>query len=339
MPKAAVWGIGLIELRAVLDVDLDHPESDYLPGSFAGGSVCSPWGLRISPKLGGEAGLAYLVEKAHEHDIRVTIWSTPAHQSVCSPIVRAHPEWLMMDEEGRVNNRGYTTLVGMDLAAGYRAYMEAAYQQLRDETGVDGVWADSYCAFGADRDMSDPYPYPQLHEAIALQSAMQKMGYSILLKEGCGPFGLSTRSSGLHDILGREYLRYYFLYNHSATDRRYDPDSYFRSLASKGVMEIRVPQEFEAQPEENRRRMVQVNHAYNQVRPLMKRRYLVGESETWQGVAWVDEAARSRVLYSFEAFDWIVPKGATVRELMTGQTLSVPDGILRTEPWRVYLYN
>ncbi|MBN2308062.1 MAG: hypothetical protein JXR94_03780 [Candidatus Hydrogenedentes bacterium] len=337
VPKAAAWGFGLIELRAVLEADIDHAPADFPEGSFAGDSVCSPWGLRISPKLGGEPALAYLCDTAHRHGIRVAIWSAPAHQSVCSPVVRAHPEWLMINDEGRVNNRGYVTLVGMDLGAGYRRYLEGAYRQLRAATGLDGVWADSYCAFGADRDMSDAAPYPQLDEAIALQRALQDMGYTELLKEGCGPFGLSTRSSGLHDAFGREYLRYYFLYTHSDAGHRCDPGSYFRSLASKGVMEIRVVQEFEALAPDARERMVRANFAYAEALPLMKRRFLLGEGAVWQGVAWADEEGRKRVLFSFEPFDWPVPAGAQVRELMTGRAFVAADGVVHAEPWRVYV--
>ena len=336
VPKAAAWGIGLIELRAVLDADIDHQAEECPEGGFADGSVCSPWGLAISPKLGGEAGMAYVVEKAHELGIQVIVWSAPAHQSVCSPVVAAHPDWMMMNEEGRVNNRGYVTLVGMDLAAGYGAYMAEAYRRLRAETGLDGVWADSYCAFGSDRDMSNAWPYPQLDEAVKLQRAMQDMGYTVLLKEGCGPFGLSTRSGGLHDVLGREYMRYYFLYNHSDPEKRYDPDSYFRTLASKGVMEIREPGLFEALAGEDRDRIVAANRAYTEALPLMKRRFLLGDGDTWRGVAWADEAGRPRVLFSFEPFDWMVAADGAGRELITGQPIVATEGVVHAEPWRVY---
>lgn len=337
VPKAAQWGIGVIELRAVLDTDIDHAEAECPAGSFASDSVCSPWGLRISPKLGGEAGLAYVVQKAHAEGIKVAIWSAPAHQSVCSPVVRAHPDWLMFDAEGRVNNRGYVTLVGMDLATGFRAYLEDGYRRLRAETGLDGVWADSYCAFGADRDMSDAAPYPQLDEVVLLQRAMQRMGYTLLMKEDCGPFGLSSRSSGLAGVLGREYLRYYFLYNHSDPSKRYDPDSYFRSLASKSVMELRVPRDFEALPSEIRDRIVRTNFAYREVLPLLKRRFVLGDGDTWKGVAWADRRGRTRVLFSFVAFDWPVPKNARGRELMIGDTFSASKGVVHAQPWRVYV--
>ena len=337
VPKAAAWGIGVIELRAVLDADIDHDEADCPVGSFATESVCSPWGLRISPGLGGEDGLAHLVRKAHERDIKVAIWSAPAHQSVCSPVVLAHPEWLMLSEDGRVNNRGYVTLVGMDLAAGFRAYLQRAYRRLRARTGVDGVWADSACAFGADRDMSDAAPYPQLEQVVRLQRAMQRMGYTVLMKEDCGPFGLSSRSTGLAGVLGHEYLRYYFLFNHADPTKRYDPDSYFRTLASKGIMEIRVPREFEALPAEARDRIVRANHAYREVLPLMRRRFVLGEGDLWQGVAWADRADRLRVLYSFAEFDWEVPRGARVRELMAGAGFRAVEGRVRALPWRIYV--
>lgn len=336
VPKAASWGIGVIELRAVLDTDIDHGETEYPAGSFAADSVCSPWGLRISPKLGGEEGLAYMVEQARARGIQIAIWSAPAHQSVCSPVVRAHPDWLMFDASGRAINRGYVTLVGMDLAAGFRKYLEGAYRDLHARTGVDGVWADSYCAFGADRDMSDTAPYPQLDQAVMLQRAMQRMGYTYLMREDCGPIGLSSRSSGLVGVLGREYLRYYFLYNHQDPTKRYDPESCFRSLASKGVMDIRVPGEFEALPNEARDMIVRTNFAYREVLPLMKRRIVLGDDTTWQGVAWADQRDRVRVLFSFETFDWPIPNGARVRELMTGETLTVPGSHLRAQPWHIY---
>jgi hypothetical protein len=336
IPKAAEWGMGMIELRAVLDVDIDHTETECPVGSFASNSVCSPWGLRISPNLGGEAGLAYLVRRAHAKGIKVAIWSAPAHQSVCSPVVRAHPDWLMFGADGRAINREYITLVGMDLAAGFRNYLEGAYRRLREQTGLDGVWADSYCAFGADRDMNDAAPYPQLEEAILLQRAMQQMGYSLLMKEDCGPFGLSSRSSGLGGVLGREYLRYYFLYNHGDPSKQLDPDSYFRTLASKGVMDISSIQDFEALPTETRDRIIRTNFAYRGVLPWMKRRLLMGDGNLWQGVAWADATGYRRILFSFEGFDWAVPEGAHGRELITGKRFNATEGTVHAEPWRIY---
>ena len=337
VPKAAEWGMGAIELRAVLDVDIDHADTECPAGSFATESVCSPWGLRISPKLGGEAGLAYVVQQAHARGIKVSIWSAPSHQSVCSPVVRAHPDWMMVDADGRVNNRGYVTLVGMDLGAGFGEYLTGAYRQLRKRTKLDGVWADSSCAFGADRNMSAKAPYPQLDEVIALQRAMQRMGYNFLTKEDCGPFGLSSRSSGLAGALGHEYLRYYFQYTPEDPTKRMDPDAYFRTLASKGMMDIRVARDFEALPAESRTRIIRGNFAYREVLPLMKRRLVLGNGDTWQGVAWSDARNRPRVLFSFVSFDWPTRKGTQGRELMNGTPFSAHEGVLHAQPWQVYL--
>ena len=235
LPKAHDWGVKVVELRAVLHSDADH-EIARVPSRDRATRVawCDPWGLEISPALGGERGLAYVCDQAHERDMKVIIWSTPAHQSMSSPVLREHPEWLVWRADGQPEHRGYKGITAMSLRRGYLNYMVEGYRKLREQTGFDGVWGDSACSFGSDPDYIDYYPYPQLEWTAELQRRLQEMGCSVVLKEGCGPFGLSTRSSGLQGIRGREYLRYYYLFSHQGPGKL-EPDAYFRALASKGV--------------------------------------------------------------------------------------------------------
>ena len=338
LPTAEEWGFKVIELRGVLLSGIDHVESEFLEGSMNNSrSVCSPFGLEISPAMGGEKGLSYLCEKAHESGIKVVIWSPCAFQALSSPVLVANPDWLAWKADGQPQNRDYEGLAGMNLRRGFRDFLSQRYRELRESTGFDGVWQDSACSIGAISDFSDAAPYPQIDETIELQRVLQEIGCSVVLKEGCGPFGLSTRSSGLMGIRGREYLRYYFLFSHEGPDKL-DPGSYFRALASKGVIEVRSPNEFEALPAETRERMVKTNFAYMKALPLMKRRTLVGEGEKWLGVKWQDENGRERVFFAFEPIEWDVPKEAKVSELMEGGEVFRENGPVQAEPWHVYAW-
>ncbi|HPO08079.1 MAG TPA: hypothetical protein PLZ55_05380, partial [bacterium] len=315
LPKAQAWGVKTVEIRAALFTDTDHDPSEFLEGSLDRvESVCSPWGLEISPSLGGEQGLAYVCQKAHEMGIKVLLWSTPAHQSVSSPVIRENPNWLAWTADGEPERKGYLDITGMSLRREYFDFMTERYRAIRAATNFDGVWQDSFCSFGSLVDFSEPAPYPQLDETVDLQRALQEMGCTEILKEGCGPFGLSSRSSGLEGCRGKEYGRYYFLYSHEQGEPL-EPDSYYRTLASKGVIEIRCAQEFEQLPQENRERIIIANRDYVEVLPFMKKRRLIGSGETWQGVEWMDTNGDARVLYAFEPIDWKVPVGARVRDV------------------------
>jgi len=54
-------------------------------------------------------------------------------------------------------------------------------------------------------------------------------------------------------------------------------------------------------------------------------------------VEWLDGRGKPRVLFAFEPMKWRVPKGEEVVELTSGDRYVAKEGVVRAEPWRVYL--
>jgi hypothetical protein len=341
LPRAQKMGVRTVELRGILNATGDHDQSEYPEGSSTYPNMLSPWKLEISPAMGGEEGLRYVCDKAHDAGIKVLLWSTPAHLSTSSPLVQENPDWVAWRAKGepaRAYNN-YTNLVGMSLRRGYFDYAVGQYRKLRQLTGFDGVWQDSYLTFGIITDFSEPAPYPQLDEAIELTKKLQEMGCTEIWMEGSGLFGLSSIGFGpdrIGGILGREYNRYYYLTD--PIDNKFEPESHFRALASKSVIKIKDISQFEDLPEGARERISSANFAYMEVLPYMKRRRLIGSGDTWSGVEWFDEKGENRVLFSFEPMEWKVPEGVKILNVQGKKEFVSDNGIVKAAPWQIYIW-
>jgi len=199
------------------------------------------------------------------------------------------------------------------------------------------VWQDSFLTFGVLTDFSEPAPYPQLEETIQMQRKLQEMGCTEIHIEGCGPFGLSSggcgygRSEFFDRVQGKEYGLYHYV-----ADTTIEPESYFRALASKGVIGITTIQDFQQLPSEVRDQVVRLNHIYFAVLPRMKRRRLIGEGDRWLGVEWFDQRGNQSVLFAFDRMDWKVSGGDQVRDLTAGRECAVVKGRVQTVRWHVY---
>jgi len=337
VPRLARWGVRVIYVSGALESDADKTKGDWLPGSICFGSVCAPQRLEVSPCMGGEKGLKHLCEVAHQHGVKIVLWSTPAHLSNSSPLLREHPDWLAWKADGAPEHFGYRDITGVSLRRGYFDYAMRQYEKIRNATGFDGLWQDSFLTFGILTDFSEPTPYPQLDETLDMQRRLQAMGCTEIHIEGCGPFGLTSGGCGygrpefFARINEREYGLYYYV-----ADTKIEPESYFRALASKGIVGIETIPDFEKLPSEARERIVKFNRAYLQALPFMKRRRLLGKGEKWLGVEWFDLRGRRTVLFAFEPLECKVQKTAAVWDLIEGRRVRVGNEVLKTERWHVY---
>ncbi|HID05871.1 MAG TPA: hypothetical protein EYP10_01860, partial [Armatimonadetes bacterium] len=338
VPKLARWGVRVIYVSGALESDADKTKSDWLAGSICFGSVCAPWRLEVSPCMGGEEGLKHLCEVAHRQGMKIVLWSTPAHLSNSSPLLRQHPEWLAWKADGTPEHFGYKDITGVSLRRGYFDYAMRQYEKIHRATGFDGLWQDSFLTFGILTDFSEAEPYPQLDETIAMQRQLQAMGCTEIHIEGCGPFGLSSGGYGygrpevFQRIKGREYGLYHYV-----ADTRIEPESYFRALASKGIIGIKSIAEFENLSPDVKGRIAQFNYAYLKALPRMKRRKLIGDGDRWLAVEWLDSRGRKSVLFAFEPMRWETGRGAKVMDLNVNRECEMRNGLVECEPGRVYV--
>jgi len=90
----------------------------------------------------GEEGLAYLCKKAENMGMKIIIWIAPAHLSHSSPILKEHPEWIIMKPNGTPDHFNYAEIVGVNLRRGYLDYameqFEKSSSKNRFSRRVDG---------------------------------------------------------------------------------------------------------------------------------------------------------------------------------------------------------
>ncbi|MFQ5854533.1 MAG: hypothetical protein ACE5LU_02660, partial [Anaerolineae bacterium] len=167
--------------------------------------------------------------------------------------------------------------------------------------------------------------------------------------EGTSPFGLSSGGYGLEGYLGggpeeqamatklfeRIQGREYGLYRYTA-DTIPEPDSYYRALASKGVIGVFNLDVLDRMPADQRARIVQANHDFLRVSDTMERRHLIAEDDTWQGVAWTRRGSREEALFAFDRFRYPLAGRATIEDITAGISLSAEGGF-ETEPMHTYV--
>jgi len=337
LPRAAELGLRVIYISGPWDCDSQYPRERYLPGSKCFGSTCAPWRLEIGEAIGGEAALKELCDRAHKLGVKIVLWSTPAHLSNSSPLLCEHPEWIAWRRDGTPDTFGYADITGTSLRSGYYPYAVGRYRKIRQATGFDGLWQDSLCTFGILSDYRERQPRPQLDRTLAMQRELWRMGCTEIHIEACGPLGLSSGGYGMgkpelsEHIRGREYGLY-----RTVADALVEPESYYRALASKGVIGLTRLDVLDKLPEAQRARIVQANRDYVRVMDKMERRRLIADGDTWQGVAWTRRGSREELLFAFTRFRYPLAGRATVEDVTAGTTTAARAAI-ETTPVHTYV--
>lgn len=267
-------------------------------GNMATGSACAPWRVEIAAKLGGETELKRLCDAAHELGLQIIAWHATSHLSDKSPLLREHPDWAMRDADGKPIKCGYGDITGVSLLSPYGAYAVDQWRGIRQRTGLDGLWLDSYPNFGYGAvDYSRPDHLPQADRLCRLQAELQKLGL-VLLIEGLGPFGLT--SNGLDPETyanGLESYAYKTSYYSDVNSKFWPQLDYFRFLAS-GSCPF-APYDFLDQDPALAARVKRANLDYVAALPWMKQRHVLADG---RGIEWRGERGLERVIFAFQSF-------------------------------------
>lgn len=310
------------------------------------GIVCGPDRIAVAERHGGEAGLKCLCDAAHHADMQVIAWLAPGHLWCESSIFKAHPDWELRGRDGNPpTTYCWPTLRGVNLTTPYSDYFVDSVRGLRERTGLDGLWLDSYASFTHFIQTDDPqFPQRQGEALWRLHGRLHQLGLVTYVEgnacngiksvnfpwngdaedpafadpatlEDCSPYtgpgsGPGTEAKAAHLAEGDHYYR---LLAHKCCVFVYR-DAY-RELP--GALE----------------RIGQANRDYNAVVNWMQRRVVLPDD---QGVQWNSQGV-AKVLFAFNDFQYQLPGLEWATDVTTGQQLDGLNGVLRAKKQHTYL--
>ncbi len=222
-------------------INLHTPEWNSAANSETkvfGGNNCCPWEFKLSEHLGGLKGLRTFCDACHERGIKVFIW-VAGHLHREAPVWKHHPEWIVRRPDLGLWDGHYGVIHSISLIEpSAQDWVFDDLKLLREETGVDGIWFDSWtnlCMGAVNWQRADRGPNaPGLLQLIG---RLGQIGYELMI-ECMSPLGVSSWGNLKHEELrGREALllnsnlRYYI--NDWLGEDGISRDQYFRSLAAR----------------------------------------------------------------------------------------------------------
>jgi len=268
--------------------------------------------LKLSQVVGGEAGVKYFTDRAHELGMKMETWTPGAHMSRFSDLFKEHPEWAVRHLDGSLNTQGHSYLVLGDLWSSHFDYLVDFYKKVHD-CGLDILWLDSFQASIQAVNYAREKPAPHFDRLMELVKRLQDIGYLRIIPETIGPFGVAGIGypwPSIKDIVGREYGTYRMQLHpiHPFWPEATSLCNY-KAMANKGVADCYntlggVRTDIPGQPSETAPKFSQAYHDYNKVYRLMEKRYLLAEN----GVAWKNKRNEDIVLFSFQPFEFKLKK-------------------------------
>lgn len=309
------------------------------PTAIFGGNNCSPMRYRLSDLLGGDDGLKQFCDAAHAHGVKVFVWIA-GHLHNEAPIWKEHPEWAVRNEGETLWDGHYQTIHSLSFAQGARDWVAADLRHVREATGVDGVWFDSFANLGI-----QPVHFgslgrePNAPGVLGFLGDLSGMGYEIML-ESLSQLGVSSWGNlAPEDLQGQEELLYNtslrtYLDDWRASPAAYSEGYYFRALAARAPLGLWI-REYRGRPAPFPLPLpdwlAPRNRAYAQVEPRMRFREVL---EDGLGVLWRDERQELSALFAFRDGPFTFERGAV--DLMTDELL--PAGMTSVRNGHIYAY-
>ena len=274
---------------------------------------CSPDRLEVGKEFGGAKALRYLCDAARKHGMMVQAWSTTAHLWEHSPLFKENPSWHIRGPNGKPpTTYCYPTIRGAAFAEGFADYAVAQYRKVREQTGLDCLWLDSYCNFTHTIRCADrQFHLRQAEELFKYHGRLSQLGYNIYT-ESCGTFGVAAPGLPIgnlgtaNPVLPEPYTRYSTsCYMGAAGTPSKEGtaiervkaicagDYYYRVLANKGSLMIYWKRFSEMK--ELHAKIASANRDYNAVVDDMIMRHTLPKG---RGVEW-SGGRNGRLLFSF----------------------------------------
>jgi hypothetical protein len=155
-------------------------------------NICCNYEYRFADEFGGNAVMKKVIDAAHARGMRVWHWFGLQFDQD-SRLWREHPDWILREVSGDPWDSGYRTLQCGRLRSGYGKYLLDAINRIKDETGLDNIFWDSYQNMGAICvDWHAPDKAPQIEELWRFQADLQRHGYVDQRCETATIFGIAN---------------------------------------------------------------------------------------------------------------------------------------------------
>ena len=155
-------------------------------------NICANYEYAYAPEFGGAATMKRLFDAAHAQGIRMWQWFGLQFDAK-SRLWKEHPDWKLHEANGDHWDAGYGHLCCGRMRSGYGAHLLESIARLRAETGLDGIFWDSYQNMGVTCvDWQAPDKAPQAEEIWRFQAALQKLGFSGQRCETVTIFGITN---------------------------------------------------------------------------------------------------------------------------------------------------
>jgi len=326
-----------------------------------GGNVCLNYDYRYCDEYGGTAAMKRLFDAAHDLGMKTWQWFG-LYLAPKAPDWKDHPEWKQLQADG-------TEYGGAGrMRSGFRDYLWERLTAIRRETGLDGVFWDSYQNTGlTNLDWRSDDKAPHTEEIWRFQADLQMEGLSQRCEvvstigiTNVGIYGFDEDATAWdirrrwwsHTVANDDVFVWLdcsvaFFSHDTYTADKCSPEVYFWLLGHRSVPTLDA---FPWGPETPDGKHVpsggprlpggelageygKVNHMYNAALPRMHR---LRVTEGGHYTLWLDEQNQPAVIWAFR--DSEAEYNGTVRDL-TDDSSCDATGTLTVSAGHVYLLN
>ena len=319
------WGHAPGDMMARMEATLDWMQANGFNCLYTGhwgnhrghdfpdsANACEPDDYLVLPRYGGPEAFARLCAKAHERNIKVSMWIC-MHLSGRGPTLQAHPDWVIHHDSSAPWDGNYRCIYACSLQSGFKPWLLDQLRQLR-ELGLDMVFIDSYNNLSAmPIDFRNPALPPHLSELLAFQGDCRQLGLDCLI-ETVGPIGVTSCGLWPQYLASPElgYWSHYRFNRDLLDDGTLNEATYFRMMANKSPLggisdHVRSDQPQPPSPELPSF-VAATNRLYLELAPVMQVRTLHEDGS----IAWRNPATGEGCLFAVGSGSLTVPADCRV---------------------------
>jgi len=311
---------------------------------------CGIWYFGIGPFYGGEDMFKDYCQEAEKYGMKVLDWVPSGYLGGRSPIVMKHPDWVGDYDDAYLRKyaeyyQRTTPLMIMDADSPYPDIFLKRFKQIRERTGLSGLFLDSYQVghVGASKVYKEGGYVVNVERLARRDGALCKEGY-FLSPEGQGPLGSPFWPVKLFD--GKDYQRRYkwfFLQSYYLSDK-IDKNYWYMNLANGtgvGISSYHLwGRKENILSKEMINWIIRANLDHKEVKDEMEWRHLIPDPENPEepiGVEWRNSKNENIVVFSFGEFEYPTNEYQKITDITEGtQVKDISSGYLKTKQYHTY---